>query len=164
MYRHWSALLLLLAVAGCSAAPQRVASPVLEAAGEVVAVHLVDLESRRELARLSSDEAARLNGVLGRVEESTGYVATTPPWDAAIVLKTRSGGEVVVHFVATALRFSRHTPWCNGATTTDPEWEARSVDLDLSYEDSEWLGSVLGNYLGGTRVKEYHSIDRKPTW
>jgi hypothetical protein len=147
---------------GCSTIvpPYRVAGPVIEAAGKVDSARIVDPHSKQELAQFTKDEVAELNAILGRAEESAGYSATTPPWDAAIVMKTSGGTEVIVHFAAPGLRFSRHTPWMNGANVTDPEWEAASVDFDLTYEDSDWFWSVLGNYLGGTTVKEYQSLDK----
>lgn len=160
MFRQCFSLVLVVML-GCSAAPpHRVAGPVIEAAGKVESVRLVDPDSREELARFTAEEVAEFNAILGRAEESAGYSATTPPWDAAMVLKTTSGQEVIVHFAAPGLRFSRHTPWQNGANTTDPEWEAASVDFDLAYEDTDWFWSVLGGYLGGTKVKEYHTIDK----
>ena len=155
-------LVVLGLLAGCSAGPgPRVADPVIQAAGKVVAVHLVDLETRKEKARFSAAEVGYMNALLGRMEESTGYSATTPPWEVAMVLETRNGSAVNVHFAPPGLRFSRHTPWSNGANVTDPEWEANSVDFDLLYEDSEWLWSILGGYLGGTTVKEYKSLPMK---
>ncbi len=153
-------LAILALLLGCSAAPYRVAGPVFDAAGKVESVRLVDPNSRQELARFTAEEVAKLNAILRRAEESTGYSATTPPWDAAIVMTTSSGEEVIIHFAAPGLRFSRHTPWLNGANVTDPEWEAASVDFDLEYEDSDWFWGVLGGYLGGTKVKEYQTVDK----
>jgi hypothetical protein len=154
---HRRLLAILALLLGCSAAPYRVAGPVIDAAGKVESARLVDPYSKQELAQFTRQEVAELNAILGRAEESAGYSATTPPWDAAIVMKTSGGTEVIVHFAAPGLRFSRHTPWLNGANVTDPAWEAASVDFDLTYEDSDWFWGVLGGYLGGTKVKEYHT-------
>ena len=155
-------LSILCLVIGCSGvSTPRVADPLLQAAGKVQAVTLVNLETRKEEARLSTAEVVRLNRILQRAEESSGYSTTTPPWEVAMILKITGTADVIVHFAPPGLRFSRHTPWSNGANVTDPEWEAKSVDLDLLYEDTEWLWDILGGYLGGTTVKEYRALPKR---
>lgn len=153
-----------LVAAGCSAAStavvlEPIARPVLSAAGQVSAARLVDPATRKDIAQLTAEEVARINEVLGRVEESSGYAATTPPWDAAIVLTTQQGGEVIIHFAPPGLRYSRIAPWENGANATNMLWEDNSVDLTLNEDDEEWFWGLLGGYLGSTKVKEYKTLE-----
>lgn len=135
---------------------------VLSAAGRLRAARLVDPTTRETVGRLSKGELRRLDRALKRARVSDGWAATTPPWDAPLVLTTTSGKEVVVHLVAAGLRINLRDPYQGGAAATDPAWRANAADLTLDVDDSEWLWEVFAGHLGPTRQKEYQTPEELP--
>jgi len=118
----------------------------------------------RVLATLSDDEVSRINQILSRFGAADGWVATTPPWDAALLLDLEGGKLLALHFVGTALRMSRLQPLEGGAWATCQLWTANSGELNMRYEDERWLWSLFRKHLGPTRVKEYQPFKLPGAW
>jgi hypothetical protein len=126
--------------------------------GQIVGARIIDPATGKTLSGFEPAQVVRLGYVLKRGTPSAGWVATTPPWPNPIVLTAVSGEELAIHFVNTAVRVNLLDSMVGGAGAGNPNWEINAADLDLEYEDGEWLWGVLGSTLGSTKVKEYMSI------
>ena len=135
------------------------ASRLVEAAGKVSSVEVIDSGTGKVVASFTSQQVSQANKALKRGEPAGDWVATTPPWPANVmVFTTTSGEKLAVRFVNLVLRISLVDSATGNKPATGDIWRANTQDFTLHEEDADWFWGVMGSYLGSTSVKEYLPI------